>query len=172
MANEGLNKRILGAAKLATVNGWSLAVFGGLSVMVGLISLTSLVIGAGLLAFAWNEFRGRALLRKLDLDGPRILAWNQIGLAGGVFVYCAWSSYRVWGSQGEELALLEVALGVSPEDVALLTVLVYTIVFVVTGLVLAVTARYHFVRLRRLEQYLGETPEWVVDIQRSMARPG
>jgi hypothetical protein len=140
--------------------------------MVGLISLTSLVIGAGLLAFAWNEFRGRALLQKLDLDGPRILAWNQIGLAGGVFVYCAWSAYGVWANQGEELALLEVALGVSAEDVVRLTILAYAMVFVVTGLVLAVTARYHFVRGRRLEQYLTETPGWIVDVQRSMARPG
>ena len=172
IANEGLNKRILGAAKVATFNAWSLAVFGGLSLMTGLFSLTGLVVGAGLLAFARHEFRGRALLRKLDTEGPRILVRNQIGLAGGVLAYCAWSSYGAWVNRGDELAALEAALGVSADDVAGLTVAVYAIIFVVTGIVLAFTARYHSVRGRRLEQYLGETPEWVVDIQRSMSPLG
>ena len=166
IANEGLNKRILGAAKLATFNSWSLAVFGGLSLMTGLFSLT------GLLAFARQEFRGRALLRKLDTEGPRILARYQIGLAGGVLAYCAWTSYGVWVNRGDELAALEAALGVSADDVAGLTVALYARIFMVTGIVLAFTARYHSVRGRRLEQYLGETPEWVVDIQRSMSPLG
>lgn len=172
IANERLNKRILGAAKVATVNAWTLAGFGGLSVMTGVFSPTGLVVGAGLLAVAWNEFRGRSLLRKLDLEGPRILAWNQIALTGGVLAYCAWSSYRAWSDHEGELGQLEAALGVSAKDVALLAVLVYAIVFVVTAVVLGITARYHFVRGRRLEQYLGETPAWVVDIQRSMSPLG
>ncbi len=146
--------------------------FGGLSLMTGLLSLTGVVIGAALLAFSWNEFRGRKFLRKLDVQGPRILAWNQIGLAVGVFVYCGWSANRAWVQRGTELAQLEAALGVSAADVAALTVLVYAIVFVVTAVVLAFTARYHFVRGRRLEQYLEETPGWVVDIQRSMSPLG
>ncbi len=170
IANERLNKRILGAAKVATVNAWTLAVFGGLSVMAGVFSPTGLVVGAGLLAVAWNEFRGRGLLRKLDLEGPRVLAWNQIALAGGVLVYCAWSSYQAWA--GDELAQFEDVLGVSAEEIARLAILVYAIVFLVTAVVLGFTARYHFVRERRLEQYLGETPEWVVDIQRSMSPLG
>ena len=170
IANQRLNKQILGAAKVATVNGWALAVFGGLSVMTGVLSLTGLVVGVGLLAFAWNEFRGRGLLRKLDLEGPRVLAWNQIALAGGVLVYCAWSFYQAWA--GDELAQFEDALGVSAEEIARLAILVYAIVFLVTAVVLAFTARYHFVRERRLELYLGETPGWVVDIQRSMSPLG
>ena len=169
IANERLNGRILGAAKVATVNGWTLAIFGGLSVMTGVFGLTGPVVGAGLLAFAWNEFRGRRLLRKIDLVGPRILAWNQIALAGGVLAYCAWSSYRAWADRGDELAQLEAVLGVSADEVARLAVLVYAIVFVLTAVLLGFTARYHFVRGQRLEQYLGETPGWVVDIQRSMS---
>ena len=170
IANQRLNKQILGAAKVATVNGWALAVFGGLSVMTGVFNLTGLVIGALLLAFAWNEFRGRSLLRKLDLEGPGVLARNQIALAGGVLVYCAWSFYQAWA--GNELAQFEDALGVSAEEIARLAILVYAIVFLVTAVVLGFTARYHFVRERRLELYLGETPEWVVDIQRSMSPLG
>ena len=170
IANERVNKQILGAAKVATVNAWTLAVFGGLSVMAGVFSLTALVVGAGMLAFAWNEFRGRSLLRKLDLEGPRVLAWNQIALAGGVLVYCAWSSYQAWA--GDELAQFEDALGVSAEEVARLAILVYAVVFLVTAVVLGFTARYHFMREQRLEQYLGETPGWVVDIQRSMSPLG
>jgi hypothetical protein len=52
IANESLKERILGAAKVATFNAWSLAVFGSLSVLTGIFSLTGLVVGVGLLAFA------------------------------------------------------------------------------------------------------------------------
>jgi hypothetical protein len=168
-ANARLSKQVLGSAKVATLNAWSLAVFGGLSVLSGLFSFAGLVIGVGLLAFAWNEFRGRALLRKLDVEGPRVLARNQIALVGAVFVYCSWSAYRAWAGRSEELAVLEEALGISADDVAGLTVLVYGIVFVVTAVVLGLTARYHLVRGQRLEVYRAETPEWVIDIQRSMS---
>jgi hypothetical protein len=86
-----------------------------------------------------------------------------------VLVYCAWNSYRAWANRGEELVQLEAILGISADEVAGLTVLVYAIVFVATGIVLAFTARYHRRRGQRLEQYLAETPGWVIDIQRSMS---
>lgn len=172
VANVRLNKQILGATKLATFNAWSLAVFGGLSLLSGLFSFAGLVIGVVLLAFAWNEFRGRTLFRNLDCEGPRVLAQNQIGLAGALLLYCARSSYQAWTNRSGELAQLEAALGISPDDVAGLTVLVYGIVFVVTALVLGLTARYYRVRGRRLEEYRAETPEWVIDIQRSMSPLG
>ena len=137
--------------------------------LTGLFSFAGLVIGAGLLAFAWNEFRGRALLRGLDAEGPRALARNQLGLIGGVALYCVWSSYNVWGNRSGELAQLEAALGIAGDDVARLTVLVYGIVFVLTAIVLGFTARYYLIRARRLEEYRAETPDWVIDIQRSMS---
>jgi len=67
---------------------------------------------------------------------------------------------------------LEAALGISADDFAGLTVLVYGIVFVVTAVVLGLTARYHLVHGRRLEVYRAETPEWVIDIQRSISPLG
>lgn len=166
-ANERLRKPILGSATVATFNAWTLAVFGGLSALAGLFSPATLLVGIALLGIAWNEFRGRRLVRELNPLGPRILGWNQIILAGAVFVYCAWSSWRAWARPEPVLAQLEAALGMAPGEVARLTVTVYAVVFVVTALILGLMARYHFARGPRLDAYLEETPEWIVDIQRS-----
>lgn len=167
-ANERLGSRILGSEKVAGFNAWTLAIFGGISLLTGVFSAAGLVVGAGLLIFAWNEFRGRALLRRLDRRGPRVLAWNQIALAAAVLLYCGWSGWRAWARPDPSLARLESVLGMSPGTVAELTVTVYAAVFVVTALFLGFTARYHFVRASRLEAYLERTPGWVVEIQRSM----
>ena len=166
-ANERLRKRILGAGKVAAFNGWTLVVFGALSLLTGAFSATGLVVGVVLLGFGWNELRGRRLLRRLDRNGPHVLGWNQIGLAVAAFVYCAWSSWRAWAHPEPMLAELETTLGISSSEIARMTVLAYAVVFVVSAVALALTARYHFTRRERLEAYLRETPEWVVEIQRS-----
>lgn len=166
-ANERLRDRILGAGKVAAFNGWTLVVFGVLSILTGAFSPTGLLIGVVLLVFGWNELRGRLLLRHLDGRGPVVLGWNQIGLALAVFLYCVWSSWRAWAHPEPMLAELETTLGISPSEIARMTVLAYAVVFMVSAVALALTARYHFARRERLEAYLRETPEWVVDIQRS-----
>ena len=45
----------------------------------------------GLSAVAYHEFKGRALLRDLDLKGPRVLGYNQIGFGVLLVGYCVWS---------------------------------------------------------------------------------
>lgn len=167
-AEKRLRKRILGAAKVATFNGWTLGAFGVLSLLTAAFSVVGLVAGAVLLGFAWNELRGRRRLRALDPEGPRILAWNQVGLAAGVLAYCAWSAYRAMARPDPMLASLEETVGLSAGEIGRLSAIGYGAVFVLTALVLGLTARYYGVRAARLEDYLRETPAWLVDLQRSI----
>ena len=83
-------KKVLGAAKVATFNGWSFGVFAAISLLFGIFSITSLLVGIGLGIVAWNEFRGRDLLRGFDPRGTRLLGWNQVGLICLLVVYCLW----------------------------------------------------------------------------------
>lgn len=171
-ANERLQKPILGSAKVAGINAWTLAIFGGLSVLAGLFSLSTLIVGVALLAIAWNEFRGRDLVRRLDPRGPRILAWNQLVLVVAVGIYCTWRSWVAWARPEPSVTELETALDLDPGEVGRLTVMAYGAVFVITAVVLVFTARYHLRRASRLETYLRDTPSWVVDIQRSTTLGG
>ena len=69
----------LGAAKVAAFNGWSVGFFAVVSILFGLFSLTSFLVGVGLAFVARNEFVGRARLRQLDPSGLELLWRNQLG---------------------------------------------------------------------------------------------
>jgi hypothetical protein len=70
-----------------------------------------LPIGLVLVALAWNEWRGRALLLDGEGSAPRRLALNQLALLVAVLFYCAHSAYAAWTSPG----LLDVMAGADPE---------------------------------------------------------
>jgi hypothetical protein len=86
------------AARVASFNAWTTAIFAGLSAPFALFSLVGLLVFAALAAVAWNEFRGRRRLLDFDPAGPSILGWNQLGLLGLIAVYCLWALYsNLWG---------------------------------------------------------------------------
>ena len=75
--------------------------------------MTALPMGMGLAIVAWNEFRGRDLLREFDPHGTRLLGWNQVGLIALVVAYSLWciftgltqpNPYQVHIDQTPELA--------------------------------------------------------------------
>ena len=84
----------LGAAKVAAFNGWSVGFFAVVSILFGLFSLTSFLVGVGLAFVARNEFIGRARLRSLDQSGLELLWRNQLGFMALIIAYCLWSIYR------------------------------------------------------------------------------
>ena len=77
----------LGAAKVAAFNGWSVGFFAVVSILFGLFSLTSFLVGVGLAFVARNEFIGRARLRSLDQSGLELLWRNQLGFMALIIAY-------------------------------------------------------------------------------------
>ncbi len=167
-------KKVLGAAKVATFNGWSIGSFAAISLLFAIVgfffasfNLTALAMGIGLAVVARNEFRGRDLLLSFSPHGPRLLGKNQLGLMGLLIAYCLWSIYGTLTNPITEIEGLE-ALGEAVGDLATdLTVAVYGVVIVVSGLAQGLNARYYFARTRLVEDYVRETPEWIVELQRS-----
>ncbi len=164
--------KILGAGKVATFNGWTLGVLGAISLLFGLFSLTGFIAGVCLLVVAWNEFRGRNMLRLFDPQGPDLLWKNQVGLMSAVIAYCAWSMYKTVAFPSSGVAQLEELAGLPADSIANLTLLVYGIAILLTLLFQGLNARYYFARVQMLADYLRETPDWIVDLQKINVEAG
>ena len=160
----------LGAAKVAAFNGWSIGFFAVVSILFGLFSLTSFLVGVGLAIVARNEFVGRARLRSFDPSGLELLWRNQVGFMALIIGYCAWSMYVTVALPDSEMSELTELLGDGfGELIQSLTLIVYGAVIVVTGIFQGLNARYYFIRVARIQEYVRDTPQWVLDLQRTMA---
>ncbi|MCG6956462.1 MAG: hypothetical protein LJF04_10790 [Gemmatimonadetes bacterium] len=159
--------RFLGAAKVATFNGWTIGVFAALTIPFGLASATALVLGLGMAVVAHNEFKGRSMVRRIDPAGARLLGWNQVGFMGLIVAYCLWSIFRTYAHPDPQLQQELALVGVAPETVRSLTVAVYAGVIAASLIFQGLNARYYFARVERVEEYLRTTPGWVVELQRT-----
>jgi len=158
----------LGAAKVAAFNGWTIGFFAVVSLLFGIFSLTSLLIGIGLAIVARNEFKGAAGLRSLDPEGLQLLWRNQVGFMTLIIAYSLWSMFRALYVPDPQIAEITQLLGPGTEElVRSLTLTLYGAVIAATGIFQGLNARYYFLRVARLEAYLRETPEWIVEVQRS-----
>ncbi len=157
-------RKVLSAARVATFNGWTIGSIAGFSLLFGLFSRTALVMGIAMGIVAWNEFRGRALLRAFDPAGPRLLGKNQLGFLAVIVGYCLWSIYTTATGQNAELAEIETMIGPVSDLARDLTVMVYGVVLLLSVVFQGLNARYYFARERLVREYLQRTPDWVVTL--------
>jgi hypothetical protein len=162
-------QKILAATKVATFNGWTIGAFAAITLLFALFSLTALVIGVALAIVARNEFRGRGLLRRFDARGPQLLGWNQVGFMTLIIAYSVWSIYGALTNPLPQLEELEAVLGTTEDLITNLTVAVYAVVIVLTLLFQGLNARYYFARIKLVQEYLEETPAWIIDLQHATA---
>ena len=157
-----------GAAKVAAFNGWSIGVFAAVSILFGVASRSSFLVGVGLAIVARNEFVGRTRLRSIDPSGLELLWRNQVGFMALIIVYCLWSMFRPVALPGAGLdGPMELVGEGAAELVAFVKTVVYATVIVATAIFQGLNARYYFVRAARLRDYVRDTPQWVLDMQRS-----
>ena len=158
----------LGSAKVAAFNGWTIGFFGAVSLLFGFFSLTSFLVGIGLAVVARNELVGCKRVRALDASGLELLWRNQIGLIALIVAYCAWSMYSTVSVPDPEMAELTELIGSGTDElVRSLTLTLYASVIVATVIFQGLNARYYFVRVARMQDYLRLTPPWVLEVQRS-----
>ena len=165
--------KILGAARLAAFTGWTLLAFGVLSFLITFFSLTGVLVSCALGAVAWNELEGRKLVLRFRPEGPRRLARNQLWFLGVIVVYCLWAIYKSWFHPLPEAAQVEDLLELGSGFVATATSAFYGLVMVVGVAYQLGMYRYHKGRVRMVEEYVAETPPWVVEVERRLRRgPG
>jgi hypothetical protein len=168
-------RKVNRAAIVATVSGWTLAVFAALTLLSGLLSPSALLAGAGLAVLAWRELQGARGLRMFDVHAPHRLGWNQLALATLIAACGVWGIVgAVAGPSPYEAQLAAggpVAETLQPIDrlQRMLTVLFYAMVIGVSLLTQGGLAAYYFTRRRHVSAYLCDTPRWIVDMLRAAA---
>jgi hypothetical protein len=162
-------RKLMGAAKVAAFNAWTFAIFAGLSILFGLVgrSFVGLVVGVALAVIARNEFHGRSMLLDYRPGGPRLLARNALWLMGLIILYCLWAIHSARTAPNPSYAQLEEAAGFDQGYITRLTVFGYGAVIVLSAILQGLLSRYYNRRATMLDQYLAETPAWVVEIQRN-----
>ncbi len=165
-------RKALGAAHMATFDGWAAGIFAAISLPFALIQPITVVISLGLGIVAWTAFRGRRLVRRFDPRGYRLLGLNQLALMGLVIGYSLWgiaallASPSPYEEQIRRMPQLKSMLAPIDKLHITLTLGVYVSLIVLTVLFQGLTALYYFTRTSHLRAYLEQTPPWVVDIQR------
>jgi hypothetical protein len=161
------------AAFVATLDGWSIGLFGALTFLCGLFSWIGLVLGGIMLGVALVELRGARRLRRLDPDAARTLGFNQIVLGSALLAYAI---YSLWGVFRDRSALLDQLAVNAPELAGMgsLQTLARAIGILIYGTLAAVaifgqgaTAWYYFSRRRHINAYLRDTPHWIIDAHRA-----
>lgn len=159
-----------GAARVAAFNGWTVGFCAVVSLLVGILffSPMGVLVGFGLAVVARNEFAGRRRIRAFDPSGLDLLWRNQLSFMLIICVYCAWSIYSQIAHPDPQVAEMTELLGEGFDDlVQWLTFALYGGMIVGTAICQGLNALYYFVRAKRIREYLRDTPEWVLDVQRS-----
>jgi len=168
-------KKVRRCAAVATFDGWSVGVFGALTLLCGMFSVVGWVLGGGMIAIAYVELSTVARVKRLDPSAARTLGWNQIALASLLLGYAGWSLYNaIYGPDP-----LAATIAAAPETAQMLagysslarmiSAAVYVSLALVAIFAQGGTAFYYFTRAKHIRAYREQTPPWIVEIQRSGA---
>jgi hypothetical protein len=171
-ARQSLRK-VNRAISVARFDGWTIAIFAGLTLLMGITDPTNILLALCLGTVAYVELSGAAKLRRLDPSAVRMLGFNQFGLAGLLTVYALWRIHVELHGGG----FLASLVAQDPADAQALGPymnLGRSIVFMFYGSLIAVAvvgmggmAWFYFSRRKYLDAYLGNTPQWIIDMQKS-----
>lgn len=165
--------RVRRAVAVARFDGWTMGVFGGLTLLLGLGSVAGVLLGAGLIGVAVVELRGAGRLGRLEAGAARVLGMNQLAAAVMLAGYAGW---RIWAAMTgpgayEAVMAAEPAMRATLEPVG---ELVRTITLVVYGALIGVAvvgqgslAWFYFTRGKHVRAYVARTPGWIVGMQRA-----
>jgi len=168
-------RKIRQAAKVAGFNGWVTSIFAICSAPFALFSLPGFLVTVGLSVVAYNEFRGRRRLLQFDGEAPRLLGWNQVGFLVMIILYCTWMLFTGLSGEGPFAAelkakpeLADVFGSVDDFDriYRMAVVAIYGTTIVLSVIFQGLNASYYFTRRKHIVDYLKETPDWVLNLQR------
>lgn len=163
------------AAAYAAISGWTLAFFAFLSLLGGLSSAASLLLGIALAIVAYFEIRGSRALKRFDPGAPRQLGFNQIALCIIVVLYAGWQifgaisgpgRYAQYANQPQQVTNMLESIS-NLERVVM--VAVYGLLIVGTLIAQGIGAIYHFTRARHVRAFLQNTPRWTIEVLRRAA---
>ena len=169
-------KKIRRCIAVANFDGWSVGVFGALTLLFGVFTLTGWLLGGGMLVVAYVELSAVPRLKRLEPSVTKRLGWNQIALSAILLTYALWSLYAAWFGPDP----LAEAIASAPETAEMLAPfssiarLINAAVYIaLAGVALIAqggTALYYFTRAKHIRAYREQTPGWIVEMQRAGAQ--
>lgn len=176
-AAGALGRKIRRAARVAAVDGWTIVVFGALTMLLGIGDVSTMAIGGVMVMIGAVEVKGGRRLARLEAKAARILGWNQVVLGALLLAYAVWRLWSLHRNGGADVsAMLGTAgadadvkqmLGGVEELAQQIMVWVYVTVAAVAVLGPGLLAWYYFSRVRHVRAYLERTPGWIVEMQRA-----
>lgn len=169
-------KKIKRAAQIASFNAWSFAVCAAFSLLFAILSPSALIAALVLVALAWNEFRGRRQLKRLDPLGANTLCINQVACCVAIAMYCILKLTAALSGQGPYTQAMaqtpEIAATLEPMQDLLKTATIsaYALILIVGVAVQGLTAWYYYTRKRWVHAYREKTPSWIVELQSDRGR--
>lgn len=164
------HRKISRAVSVARFDGWTLGIFGGLTLLAGITDISCLLIGLVLCACAFIELRGAAKLSRLDPTAIPMLTYNQLALATLLFIYAVWNLIGAYNGVGiaalaDQDPQVAQQLGSVEGITRSITVILYAGLIAVAIFGQGGMAYYYFTRRRPLQNYLEQTPPWIRSMQ-------
>jgi hypothetical protein len=166
-------KKVRRGVSVAMFDGWTVAIFAGLTLLGGLFSPVGLLLGLGMATAAYVELKAAKRLKALDPAACKTLAWNQVFLGAILFLYACYSLWTIYSGR----SALNSELSKYPElsqfavDIEQMSKLIGLLIY---GTLIAVaifgqggTALFYLSRRKYVDAYLRETPQWILDAQRA-----
>ncbi|HEV2292562.1 MAG TPA: hypothetical protein VGR35_01825 [Tepidisphaeraceae bacterium] len=164
-------KKIRRCVIIAQFDGWTIGVFGALTLLFGAFSIWGWLLGGGMLAIAYIELSTVERIKRLQPSAARRLGWNQLAFAALLVTYAGWSLYGALLGPDP----LASTIAAAPEAAAMLapyssiartiTAAVYVSLAAVAMFAQGGTALYYFTREKYIRAYREQTPGWIVEMQ-------
>lgn len=166
-------KKVRRCITVAQFDGWSVGVFGALTLLFGVFSPVGWVLGGGMLAVAYVELSTVERVKRLESAAARRLGCNQLALSALLLAYAGWRLYgALWGPDplaSTIAAAPEAAQMLAPYSsiARMITAAVYVALACVAIVAQGGTALYYFTREKHIRAYREQTPGWIVQMQQS-----
>ena len=154
---------------VASISGWSLAIFAGLTLLGGLFDRSALFLGAGLGLAGYFELSGARELRRLNPRAPARLAKNQLLLGAIIASYAGYqivTSLLGRGPLASDDPQVAQILGSFDSLARTLSASFYGAVAVIGLSVCGFTAYYYASRRKHLDRFIQSAPAWIIDLRR------
>jgi hypothetical protein len=174
MARLSLRK-IRRAVSTAKFEGYTVAIFGAITVLCGMSSFTDMLAGTVLAAIGVVEIVGAHRLAQLNISAVRLLTINQLCLAALILLYAGWNLHAeivhpaasdIGGLSASDIQALG-AVGSATMDLTHEIMLLLYGSLIAAAAVEAGMAAYYHSRGAHLDHYLAQTPQWIITMQKS-----
>src|SRR4051794_40425315 len=88
-------RKVRRAISVASFDGWTIGAFAALTLIFGLTSASSVIMGLAMGAVAYVELRSAGRLRRLDPNAARMLGFNQLALGAVLITYALWRTFAI-----------------------------------------------------------------------------